>query len=70
MLVCIILLIVTDDRDIRFIVGLFLTVTIVVFSFASGLVIGYVMNRYEEGTIVKEYTIINQDTTYRWILKE
>jgi hypothetical protein len=25
------------------------------------------MNKYEQGKIKKEYTIVEQDTTYKWI---
>lgn len=28
-----------------------------------------VMSLYEEGKVIKEYTIIEGDTTHRWILK-
>ena len=29
--------------------------------------VNYIMNKYEQGKIKKEYTIVEQDTTYKWI---
>ena len=29
--------------------------------------VNYKMNKYEQGKIKKEYTIVEQDTTYKWI---
>lgn len=29
-----------------------------------------VMTLYEEGKVVKKYTIIEKDTTYKWVLKD
>lgn len=29
--------------------------------------VDYIMNKYEQGKIKKEYTIVEQDTTYKWI---
>lgn len=29
--------------------------------------VNYIMNKYKQGKIKKEYTIVEQDTTYKWI---
>jgi hypothetical protein len=37
--------------------------------FLSNFMINKIMQEYERGKIKKEYTIIESDTTYKWILK-
>lgn len=68
-LIGLIMLVLTDDDFIRFILSILLTMAIFTFAFCSEVIVRHMMSLYEEGKIVKECTIVGQDTTYRWILK-
>lgn len=65
-------LILTSDAEVEDLVVLITEILGVVFIcsfFSSNFMINKIMQEYERGKIKKEYTIIEPDTTYKWILK-
>ena len=65
-------LILTSDAEVEDLVVLITEILGVVFIcsfFSSNFMINKIMQEYERGKIKKEYTIIESDTTYKWILK-
>jgi len=65
-------LILTSDAEVEDLVVLITEILGVVFIcsfFLSNFMINKIMQEYERGKIKKEYTIIESDTTYKWILK-
>lgn len=65
-------LILTSDAEVEDLVVLITEILGVVFIcsfFSSNFMINKIMQEYEREKIKKEYTIIESDTTYKWILK-
>lgn len=58
-----------DDDDLVLLGSRVLLSIIIVLSSINCLVgdftVNYIMNKYEQGKIKKEYTIVEQDTTYK-----
>lgn len=73
MILCIIA---SDNDDIPFLMRLIIIImscigiVLIFYSIGSNFICNEVMRQYEEGKVVKEYTIIDQDTTYKWIYKK
>lgn len=64
--------IISYDDDDLVLLGSRVLLSIIIFLLSINCLVGdstvdYIMNKYEEGKIKKEYTIVEQDTTYKWI---
>lgn len=66
-------LILTSDAEVEDLVVLITEILGVLFIcsfFSSNFMVNKIMQKYERGEIKKEYTIVESDTTYRWVLKK
>lgn len=59
-----------DDDIIQSASTILLSIIVVLLSITCVVgdsTVSLIMNKYEEGKIKKEYTIVEQDTTYKWV---
>lgn len=66
-------LVLTSDAEVEDLVVLIteiLGVLFICFFYSSNFMVNKIMRKYEQGKIKKEYTIVESDTTYRWVLKD
>ena len=66
-------LVLTSNAEVEDLVVLIteiLGVLFICFFCSSNFMVNKIMRKYEQGKIKKEYTIVESDTTYRWVLKD
>lgn len=59
-----------DDDVIQSALTILLSITVILLSIicvVGDSTVDFIMNKYEKGKIKKEYTIVEQDTTYKWV---
>ena len=59
-----------DDNIIQSASTILLSILVVLLSIicvVGDSTVSLIMNKYEEGKIKKEYTIVERDTTYKWV---
>lgn len=59
-----------NDNILQSVLTILLSIMVVFLSIVCVVgdsTVNFIMNKYEEGKIKKEYTIIERDTTYKWV---